>query len=201
MNYAVRYYHLPENPCRIAGSMGKKDAEEMEIWIVDEFNKFIATVNKPGMKLAFEIMFWSGLRVGETIALTPADILPTKVIDVNKSLARIDGEDKFYDPKTAKSTQQVPIPDYLYDDIQTYINMHYGIKSNVKQIRVHDLRHSHASMLIELGHNILLISERLGHENVETTWKTYAHLYPNKQVQLAQEIGKHKNGIITVSQE
>lgn len=224
MNYAVRYYHLPENPCRTAGSMGKKDAEEMEIWTVDEFNKFIAKVDKPGMKLAFEIMFWSGLRVGETIALTPTDILPKKVIDVNKSLARIDGEDKYYDPKTAKSTRQVPIPDFLYDDIQKYINMLYGIKpedkifyftkgtlnkaiktysekANVKQIRVHDLRHSHASMLIELDYNILIISERLGHENVDTTWKTYAHLYPNKQVQLAQEIGKHKNGIIPVSQE
>ncbi|BDR73708.1 site-specific recombinase XerD [Clostridium tetani] len=53
-------------------------------------------------------------------------------------------------------------------------------KSGVKQIRIHDLRHSHASLLIELGFTPLLISERLGHEKVQTTLDTYSHLYPNK---------------------
>lgn len=53
-------------------------------------------------------------------------------------------------------------------------------KSEVKQIRIHDLRHSHASLLIELGFTPLLISERLGHEKVQTTLDTYSHLYTNK---------------------
>lgn len=62
-----------------------------------------------------------------------------------------------------------------------------GIKgSGVKRIRVHDLRHSHASLLIEKNVPILLIAERLGHEKVETTLNTYGHLYPNKQVELAE---------------
>lgn len=60
--------------------------------------------------------------------------------------------------------------------------MQRGIKeSGVKRIRVHDLRRSHASMLIELGFSPLEIANRLGHEKVETTLNTYAHLYPNKQ--------------------
>ena len=62
--------------------------------------------------------------------------------------------------------------------------------SGVKRIRVHDLRHSHASLLIELGYSPLLIAERLGHENIETTLQTYSHLYPNKQTQLATELEK-----------
>lgn len=65
-------------------------------------------------------------------------------------------------------------------------------KSKVKQIRLHDLRHSHASLLIELGFSPLLIAERLGHEKVETTLNTYSHLYPNKQDQLINALEKLK---------
>lgn len=60
--------------------------------------------------------------------------------------------------------------------------------SDVKKIRVHDLRHSHASMLVELGFTPLLIAERLGHENIQTTLETYSHLYPNKQVEAAEKL-------------
>jgi integrase len=48
--------------------------------------------------------------------------------------------------------------------------------------------HSHASLLIELGFSPLLIAERLGHENIETTLNTYSHLYPHKQAELAQKL-------------
>lgn len=214
-NYAVRYYKLPENPVRLAGSMGKKKAGEMDIWTIDKFKQFIEVVDKPAVKLAFEIMFWAGTRVGETLALFPQDILPDKMIDINKTTSRREGIDNFYDPKTNKSFRKVPIPDFLYDEIQGYIGKLYGIKKDeqifyfakstlnknldyyaelagVKRIRVHDLRHSHASLLIEMGQPILLISERLGHETVDTTWNTYAHLYPNKGVALAEELQKMK---------
>ena len=61
-------------------------------------------------------------------------------------------------------------------------------KSGVKKIRVHDIRHSHASLLVELGFSPLLIAERLGHEKVQTTMDTYSHLYPNKQVEVAKQL-------------
>ena len=61
-------------------------------------------------------------------------------------------------------------------------------KSGVKKIRIHDLRHSHASLLIEMGFSPVLIAERLGHESVETTLNTYSHLYPNKQAELADRL-------------
>lgn len=63
-------------------------------------------------------------------------------------------------------------------------------KSGVKKIRVHDVRHSYASLLIELGFSPLLISERLGHENVETTLETYTHLYPDKMEQVAADLDR-----------
>lgn len=57
-----------------------------------------------------------------------------------------------------------------------------------KRIRIHDLRHSHASLLVELGFQPLAIAERLGHEKIETTLNTYSHLYPNKQAELANRL-------------
>lgn len=60
--------------------------------------------------------------------------------------------------------------------------------SGVKKIRVHDLRHSHASLLIEMGFSPLIIAERLGHEDIQTTLQTYLHLYPNKQEEVANRL-------------
>lgn len=67
--------------------------------------------------------------------------------------------------------------------------MEYGCKtSGVKKIRVHDIRHSHASLLVEMRFSPLLIAERLGHEKVQTTMETYSHLYPNKQIEVANQL-------------
>lgn len=67
--------------------------------------------------------------------------------------------------------------------------MKRGVKAcGVKKIRLHDLRHSHCSHLIELGFTPVAIAERLGHEKVETTLNTYVHLYPNKQAEIANKL-------------
>lgn len=61
----------------------------------------------------------------------------------------------------------------------------YSELAGVKKIRIHNLRYSHASLLIEKGVPPLTISERLGHEDIQTTLNTYSHLYPNKQNKIA----------------
>ena len=61
-------------------------------------------------------------------------------------------------------------------------------RSGVKRIKVHSLRHSHASLLVEMGFSPLLIAERLGHERIQTTMETYSHLYPNKQAEVARQL-------------
>lgn len=63
-------------------------------------------------------------------------------------------------------------------------------QAGLKKIRVHDFRHSHASLLIDMGINPLLISKRLGHERVETTLNTYSHLYPSRADELAEKLNK-----------
>lgn len=215
MNYAVSHYHLSVNPCRTAGSIGKSKAERMNIWTQKQYEQFSGAIQRTTIKLAFDILFYTGIRSGELLALTPADILPSKRIDINKNFARMNGEDLFLEPKTPKSKRCISIPDFLYDDIINYISMLHGIEKNERifyftksvlekeikhiakkigltPIRVHDLRHSHASMLIEMGFSPLEIADRLGHESVKTTLDTYSHLYPDKDYQLADQLNQFR---------
>ena len=212
-NYAVRYYDLKSNPCAKAGSMGKSKAEEMDFWTGEEFRRFIDSVmNKRRSYMAFMTLYWTGMRLGELLALNPKDVdLEKRTISITKSYQRLGKKDVITPPKTPKSKRVITIPEFLAADIKDYMDSLYdlqeddrlfpitkyylehemqrGIKeSGVKRIRVHDLRHSHASMLIELGFSPLEIANRLGHEKVETTLNTYAHLYPNKQTKLAERL-------------
>ena len=82
-------------------------------------------------------------------------------------------------------------PDRLFEVTKHYLKheMERGCKkTGLREIRVHDLRHSHASLLIELGFAPLLISERLGHESVTTTLEIYSHLYPTKHGEVADRL-------------
>lgn len=212
-NFAVRYYDLQRNPCAKAGSMGKNKADEMQFWTKEEFDKFIeAVMDKQMSYIAFTLLYWTGIRLGELLALTVGDIdLEKQVISINKSYQRIDKRDVITEPKTPKSKRVITIPEFLAVDLRDYLNSLYhcrkhdrllpvtkyyleheikrGVeKSGVKRIRIHDIRHSHASLLVEMGFSPLEIADRLGHEKVETTLNTYSHLYPNKQVKLAQKL-------------
>ncbi len=214
-NYAVKYYGLKENPCHKAGSMGKKNADEMEFWTKDEFATFIeAMKDRPASYAIFMTMYYTGIREGELLALTPADIdFEKDTLTINKSYQRLGGKDIITTPKTPKSNRVVMLPEVLKTVLRNYMEKCYGLQpddrlfpynksflyremqigieaSGVKRIRVHDIRHSHASLLVELGFSPLLIAERLGHERVQTTMNTYSHLYPNKQVEVANQLDK-----------
>ncbi|MBR6569374.1 MAG: site-specific integrase [Clostridia bacterium] len=212
-NYAVKYYGLQENPCHKAGTIGRKNADEMEFWTTKEFQTFITAIkDKPVSYAIFMTLYYTGIREGELLALTPSDIdLEKKVLRVNKSYQRLNGKDVITSPKTPKSNRTIPIPDGLATCLKEYMEKCYGLQpddrlfpynksflyreiengcavSGVKRIRVHDIRHSHASLLVEMGCSPLLIAERLGHEKVQTTMDTYSHLYPNKQVEVARQL-------------
>ena len=211
-NHAVRFYNLPSNPAAKAGSIGVKNAKEMNFWTKDEYLKFSeAVMDKPRSYYAFEILYWCGLRLGEMLALTADDIdLAKGTLTVNKSYQRLHGEDVITSPKTAKSNRTVKMPQFLCDEISDYIKMQYGLKpkerlfditksylhhemdrgskaAGVKRIRIHDLRHSHVSLLIEMGFSAVAIADRVGHESIEITYR-YAHLFPSTQNEMAERL-------------
>lgn len=213
INYARRYYDVNTNPCGQAGSIGKSRAEEMQYWTLEEYLAFREGIrDKIFSYLCFEVLYWTGLREGELLALTSADIdLGRKMIDVNKTYSRLHREDIITTPKTRKSKRKVPIPDFLCEELREYIHAKYCLqptdrlfpytksflshemirgckKTGVKKIRIHDIRHSHASLLINQGCDALILADRLGHEKVSTTLNTYSHLFPHKQQSLVESL-------------
>lgn len=137
---------------------------------------------------------------------------PNKFIDINKTYQRLQGKDVITTPKTRKSKRKVPIPDFLCDELREFISTRYMItpderlfpitksylshemirgckNTGVKNIRIHDIRHSHASLHINQGCDALILADRLGHEKVSTTLNTYSHLFPHKQQKLVNNLG------------
>lgn len=188
--------------------MGKEESKEVEFWTADEFNKFVAAVeDKPHSSCAFRILFWGGLRLGEMLALTVKDFdFENNTININKSYQRIDRKDIITSPKTPKAVRVVTMPKVVMEEIQNLIASTYGIGkddrvftfsksylhhemkrgckvSGVKKTKVHALRHSAISLLIEKGFSVVDIGNRVGHESSEITFR-YAHMFPNKQEEM-----------------
>lgn len=208
-NHAVKFYELKENPVLKAGPLGKATAEEMNFWTKEEYLKFVEMVkDKPVSYYAFQILYWCGIREGELLALCRQDVdVEHKVLHITKSYQRIKCRDIITDPKTPKSKRDVVIPDFLCRQLQEYLEMecvqqggdrifpiskaylHHEMErgakaAGVKRIRIHDLRHSHVSMLINMGFTAVAIGNRVGHESTGITYR-YAHMFPSEQKQMA----------------
>lgn len=216
-NHAIKYYGLQINPAAKAGGMGGEEKKEMQFWTKDEYLKFAeAMMDKSVLYYAFELLYWCGIREGELLALTPEDFdFSRKTLRINKSYQRLQGKDVITTPKTKKSNRIIQMPDFLCDEIKDYLSllyepaederifqlskhqlkrgMEYGCKmSGVKEIRIHDLRHSHVSLLIDLGYSAVAIGQRVGHESVEITYR-YAHLFPTVQKDMAEKLNQERS--------
>ncbi len=212
-NFAVRFYGLSVNPCRIAGNTVGKKQRSLTFWTKAEFDQFISTFERTDpYYTAFLLLYYCGLRIGELEALTVADIDPARnTLSINKTYHLIGGEGIVTTPKTEKANRTIALPPFLSGlllaheqriyrpepNTRLFITSHssyarqleeHARRANVKRIRLHDLRHSHASLLIELGFSALLVSERLGHENVSTTLNIYSHLFPSRQAEVADRL-------------
>ncbi len=216
-NHGVRYYGLRENPFAKTGKAPKAHEPEMQIWTTEEYLRFSdAIMDKPRSHMAFEILYWAGVREGELLALTPSDFdLKRCQLRISKSYQRIKGEDVITPPKTPKSVRTISIPEFLVAEVGEYIEL-FGIAdderlfpvsksylyhemsrgckmSGVKRIRVHDLRHSAVSLLISLGFSAVGVADRMGHESIDITYR-YAHLFPSAQDDMARALDKVGGG-------
>lgn len=188
----------------------------MQFWTKEEYQKFAqAVMDKPLSFYAFETLYWCGIREGELLALTSEDFDFEKgTVTINKSYQRIKGRDVVTEPKTPKSNRVIQMPAFLGEEIQEHIKTLYGIKptdrifpvtksylyremvrgakaAGVKKIRIHDLRHSHISLLIDMGFTALAIADRVGHESIDITYR-YAHLFPTRQQEMAQKLNMER---------
>lgn len=217
-NHACRIYNLSFNPCKAAGGMGNKDSGNMGIWTQEEMERFLNAVSdKTVVKYAFFLLYWTGIRLGELLALNIADIdFEKKTLSVTKSLNRTEGKDVISLPKTKSSVRTIYLPRFVVDEMKDYCGMLYGrgvkdrlfvvtkshLEKEIKRgadiagltpIRVHDLRHSHASLLISQGVNVAVISRRLGHKSIKTTLNIYAHMFDKDAKEAADMMDKLYN--------
>lgn len=183
----------------------------MQFWTKEEYQRFAeAIMDKPMSYYAFEMLYWCGIREGELLALTPGDFnFKAGTVSIDKSYQRLHGEDVITTPKTKKNIRTIKMPKFLCEEMQEYIQSLYGVKKNrifpvtknylyhemdrgcrasgVKRIRVHDIRHRHVSLLIDMGFSAVAIAARVGHESIDITYR-YAHLFPSKQAEMANKL-------------
>ena len=197
----------------------------LNFWSVEEFNEFrkLITNDEISYELFFTIAFFTGMRLGEILALCWNDInLSTNTISVTKTAYFVNNKNYINSTKTRAGTRTITINNKLSellkkwqenqkimleefttdtDSLQVIQSSPITITKNMvdkkykqilsrnkklKRIRIHDFRHSHASLLINNGEDYLVVKERLGHASITTTIDTYSHLYPSKQKSLAK---------------
>lgn len=229
LNFARKYYNLENNPVLLVDKIGKARNNHFDFWTKEDFDKFLIALNdkelnrKANIKryiddysltVSFKTLFYTGMRLGEFLALTITDIdFVNSTIHVSKTYSNTDeGFIVVNLPFTDRSNRKIDIPLKLLELLKDYIdkldslgptdrvfsllnksNLRRALRSGamlagIQPIRIHDLRHSHASLLINQGYNIKAISDRLGHQNIETTLNFYAHLYNNTGKEIAEKL-------------
>ena len=224
-NHAMKFYDLAANPAQKAGTMGAEESKEMEFWTKEEYLKFSeAMMDKPISYYAFELLYWCGVREGELLALSPSDFnFEKRTLRINKSYQRLEGEDVISTPKTKNSNRIVKMPQFLCDEMQDFFKQYYSLQpddrifpvtkyylshemnrgckeSGVKRIRVHDLRHSHVSLLINMGFTALAIGKRVGHSAEKITYR-YAHLFPSVQTEMVDRLDQERMDVMFETEE
>lgn len=214
LNYAIEYHGLPSNPFGKKNKIGKKNGAEKTIWTLDEYNRFIKTLEyDPVYYYAFQVLFWCGLRRGEMMALTPADInFEENTISINKSYRRLNGQDCITTPKTLSGIRTISLPRDLAEQLKEYIDGFYNIDenarifpvtqnslyrklkdgieaTNLKKITIHGLRHSNISMIANLGYSSVDIAYRAGHSKTSMT-AHYTHRYVGTDQKIADALNE-----------
>lgn len=181
-------------------SSGEVRVRKDDFWTPSEWDAFIATFDEcdTQYKLLFETCYWCALRLGELQALR------YDCFDFDRKTCTItESEDASHyitAPKTKSSSNTINVRSDLIEEIKErkeetnalesekifdvprttirrYFDKHIGM-ANIKKIKIHGLRRSMASRMINKGMNILMVSKQLRHDSPETTMKAYASLFP-----------------------
>ena len=216
MRHAEKFYSLRKNPMDHVRPIGTFADLDMHIWSMEEYLRFAGNVQDPMLHTCFELLYWCGLRRGELLALTREDFdLEAETVKISKTLVLVEGKPVPGPPKDDSSYRTVQMPDFLAEEVRSYLqtcNREPGARvfpvspgtllarfreataaAGLPRIRLHDLRHSHVSLLIHLGFTAVAIARRMGHESIEITY-SYSHLFPGDQEELAMALEQLRKG-------
>lgn len=206
--YTAKVYGVSDAGVVLSGfKLSKEDKEEMEVWSPEEFNQFLSCVHGEYYRAYFSYLYWTGARRSEGLALCKDDIKGNRV-RIWRSIKHY--SNGFLPLKTDSSERTIPLDSTTLAMLQPLLErakpfvfggdrslpisnvqreFARAIKeSGVKPIRIHDLRHSHASLLLSRGVSVIAVSKRLGHSSINVTLKTYAHLLKEQEDSLVAVI-------------
>lgn len=205
LKWCINNNYINNNPMMKIDKF-KVISKDMNFYTLDEFIALIKIIDNIEIKTYLILLFFTGMRKGEALALRVNDMNSNK-LTVNKTKSF---KNTITEPKTKASNRTIILDKNTINQLDIYIQLNnlklddyifnhsdlfyrqafykYSQLAGLKQIRLHDLRHSHVALLIELKEDIYVIKERLGHEKITTTLDTYGHLYKDKQKQLAEKL-------------
>lgn len=190
----------------------REKSRPVQFWTIEQYNQFRAAVDDDFFLALYDLLYYSGMREGELRGLRIEDIdFDSCIVSIRRTRATLARKDTVNAPKTPESLRDVVLPSFVRDEIENLIAQmydpqpgdwifdltadrirrrfqYYSERAGLPRIRVHDLRHSHASLLIHEGFSPVAIASRLGHKDVRETLNTYSHMYPNQQSDIAAKL-------------
>ena len=192
--------------------------KEMATWTAKELRSFLRFVSRDPLYPLWFLLATTGLRRGEALGLRWSDVdLEAGHIAVRQSLVPVNGKAQLSTPKTNRGRRVVAIDKRTREVLAelrrrsterdptalifgshcpaamspTAVTKRFRIlaeASGLPPIRLHDLRHTHATLALEAGVHPKIVSERLGHSTVSLTLDVYSHAVPHMQKDAAEQI-------------
>lgn len=208
INHAIKFFGLKVDPTLAAGSI-QRVKPKINFIRRDEFERRVIGLEHLHYKELARLLFYTGLRVGEGLALK------WTAIDLEKRQLYVDDKEGTLDiatreltsPKTKGSVGYVPFPAFIGEMLNSikkesaekiygfkddmfvfggvapyhYSHFHKHFKKVFPELRIHDLRHSYATYLINKGVDIYLVKDLMRHDDIKQTANTYGHLYVERK--------------------
>lgn len=207
INHSIKFFGLKVDPTLAVGAI-ERVRPKINFIKRPEFDRRVQSIEHSHYKELAQLLFYTGLRIGEALALNWNDIdLEASQLHVNKTLDITTRETT--STKTAGSVGYVPFPSFIGESLAAIkiesAEKFYGFNDNYyvfggaapyhyshfskkykavfPELRIHDLRHSYASHLINKGKDIYLVKEMMRHDDIKQTANTYGHLYTERKHQ------------------
>lgn len=210
---AVVWEYINKNPAAYA-SPPSYEAAKMKVWTQEQINTFFERSEDCWYHTLYVVGLTTGMRLGEMLALSWEDIdFEARTVSVTKSLKYTKEKGlHIKGPKNKNANRNITIPKYtvnklshhrakqlqgvqiVFDNIGKYIYPNDVWRDFTKNceacgvpvIRIHDMRHTHATHLLQ-KYNVKVVAERLG-DTANTVYNTYAHVLPTMQKEVADHL-------------
>lgn len=193
---------------------------EMVTWDPKQLRTFLDSVRGDRFYPLWVVLATTGVRRGEALGLRWSDLdLQAGQIAIRQTIIEVAGQIAVSSPKTSRGRRVIALDEFTVDTLgefkeaasprdESQLIFHIGEghplqptnvtrrfqklakEAGLPVIRLHDLRHTHATIALGLGIHPKIVSERLGHATIALTLDLYSHAIPHLQAEAAEKLGK-----------